>query len=164
MTKPDACTRTRMQVGDPAPAALGMIGCTLPEIRRLLASLIQSCAPDPEHAWSWSAWRRRRQHQARLCHYRRRGYALRDSLWRGREFTSLAQMQAEAERWSAEVAGQRHCRPLDGAAPAAVFAAVEKPALAALPRGPFVLAQWSRCKVGPDIHASAARVLYSIPW
>src|SRR5712692_10532451 len=89
---------------------------------------------------------------------------IRDSLWRGREFTSLAQMQAEAERWSAEVAGQRHCRPLDGAAPAAVFAAVEKPALAALPRGPFVLAQWSRCKVGPDIHASAARVLYSIPW
>ena len=30
-------------------------------------------AHDPEQVWSWSAWRRRRQHQARLCHYRRRG-------------------------------------------------------------------------------------------
>jgi len=89
---------------------------------------------------------------------------IRDSLWRGREFTSVEQMQAEAGRWSAEVAGQRACRPLDGAAPAAVFAAVEKDALAPLPADPFVLAEWSRCKVGPDIHASAARALYSIPW
>jgi hypothetical protein len=53
-----------------------MIGYTLPEIRRLLINLIQACAPDPERVWSWSAWRRRRQYQARLCHYRRRGYAL----------------------------------------------------------------------------------------
>jgi len=89
---------------------------------------------------------------------------IRDSLWRGREFASLTQMQAEAVRWCTEVAGQRHCRPLDGAAPAAVFAAVEKDRLAALPRAAFVLAEWSRCKVGPDIHASVARGLYSIPW
>lgn len=53
-----------------------MIGYTLPEIRRLLNSLIQRYAPDPEDVWSWSRWRRRRQYQARLCHYRRRGYAL----------------------------------------------------------------------------------------
>ncbi len=89
---------------------------------------------------------------------------IRDSFWRGREFTSVEQMQSEAVRWSAGVAGQRSCRPLDGAAPAAVFQAAEKDALAPLPRAPFVLADWSRCKVGPDIHASVARVLYSIPW
>jgi hypothetical protein len=53
-----------------------MIGYTLPEIRRLLISLVQACAPDPGDVWSWSRWRRRRQYQARLCHYRRRGYAL----------------------------------------------------------------------------------------
>ncbi len=53
-----------------------MIGYTLPEIRRLLISLIQSSSPDPGRVWSWSRWRRRRQYQARLCHYRRRGYAL----------------------------------------------------------------------------------------
>ena len=54
----------------------GMIGYTLPEIRRLLISLVQACAPDPGSVWRWSRWRRRRQYQARLCHYRRRGYAL----------------------------------------------------------------------------------------
>jgi transposase len=48
---------------------------------------------------------------------------VRDSFWRGREFGSLAGMRADALRWSREVAGTRACRPLDGAAPAAVFAA-----------------------------------------
>ena len=68
---------------------------------------------------------------------------VRDSFWRGREFTSLEQMQAEAERWSAEIAGRRACRPLEGAAPAAVFEAVEKDALRPLPAEPFVLATWA---------------------
>jgi transposase len=89
---------------------------------------------------------------------------IRDSFWRGREFTSLEHMQAEAVRWSAEVAGQRSCRPLDGAAPAAVFAAAEKDRLAPLPKDPFVLAEWSRCKVGPDIHVKVGQSLYSVPW
>jgi hypothetical protein len=53
-----------------------MIGYTLPEIRRLLISLIQCRLPDPERVWAWSAWRRKRQYQARLSHYKRRGYAL----------------------------------------------------------------------------------------
>jgi hypothetical protein len=53
-----------------------MIGYTLPEIRHLLTSLVQRYAPDSERAWSWSRWRRRRQHQARQCHYRQRGYQL----------------------------------------------------------------------------------------
>ena len=89
---------------------------------------------------------------------------VRDSFWRGREFTSLAQMQAEAERWSAEVAGCRACRPLDGAAPAAVFAAMEKDALLKLPVGPFVLATSAKAKIGPDIHARVGKELYSLPW
>ena len=65
---------------------------------------------------------------------------IRDSFWQGREWSSLEQIQAGAERWSLEVAGRRACRPLDGAAPAAVFAAAEKDALAALAADPFVLA------------------------
>jgi transposase len=89
---------------------------------------------------------------------------IRDSFWRGREFTSLEHMQAEAVRWCTEVAGQRACRPLDGAAPAAVFAAAEKDRLAPLPKDPFVLAEWSRCKVGPDIHVKVGQSLYSVPW
>jgi len=60
-------------VGTSDPA---MIGYTLPEIRRLLISLVQARSPDPEGVWSWSRWRRRRQYQARLCNCRRRGHAL----------------------------------------------------------------------------------------
>jgi len=89
---------------------------------------------------------------------------VRDSFWRGREFTSLPQMQAEAVRWSAETAGRRQCRPLEGAAPAAVFDAVEKDALRPLPAEPFVLATWAAARIGPDIHAQVERVLYSVPW
>ena len=73
-------------------------------------------------------------------------------------------MQAEAGRWSAEVAGQRQCRPLDGVAPAAVFAAIERPGLRPLPEAPFVLARWAKARIGPDIHAQVERVLYSLPW
>jgi len=89
---------------------------------------------------------------------------VRDSFWRGREFTSLERMQAEAARWSAEVAGRRQCRPLEGAAPAAVFEAVEKEALRPLPAGSFALATWATAKIGPDIHAQVEKVLYSVPW
>ena len=89
---------------------------------------------------------------------------VRDSFFRGREFTSLAQMQAEAARWSAEVAGRRACRPLGGAAPAAVFAATEADTLIPLPASPFELASWSRPKVGPDIHVKVGAALYSVPW
>jgi transposase len=89
---------------------------------------------------------------------------VRDSFWRGREFASLDRMQAEALRWSAEVAGRRPCRPLEGAAPAAVFEAAEKDALRPLPAGPFVLATWATAKIGPDIHAQVDKVLYSVPW
>lgn len=45
----------------------------------------------------------------------------RDSFWRGHQFTSQPQMQAEAERSSLEVTGQRQCRLLDSAAPVPVF-------------------------------------------
>jgi len=89
---------------------------------------------------------------------------IRDSFWRGREWSSLAQMQAEAQRWCAEVAGQRSCRPLDGAAPAVVFEAAEKDTLGPLPRAPFVVAAWAKAKIGPDLHARVGKVLYSLPW
>jgi hypothetical protein len=89
---------------------------------------------------------------------------VRDSFWRGREFTSLAQMQQAAIVWCTDVAGGRSCRPLGGAAPLAVFRAVEAGALKPLPRKRFVLATWSRGTVGPDIHVKVGRCLYSVPW
>lgn len=72
-------------------------------------------------------------------------------------------MRAEATRWSLEVAGRRACRPPEGAAPAAVFDAVEKDALQPLPADPFVLATWATAKIGPDIHTQIEKVLYSLP-
>jgi transposase len=89
---------------------------------------------------------------------------LRDSFWRGRQFTSLPQMQAAATDWCRQVAGARRHRGLDGAAPAAVFAAVEAAALKPLPATPFTLATWSTGKVGPDIHVKVGQALYSVPW
>lgn len=89
---------------------------------------------------------------------------VRDSFWRGRDFGSEAAMQSDALRWCTEVAGRRACRPLDGAAPAAVFAATEAHTLAPLPVRPFELASWSRPKVGPDIHVKVGPALYSVPW
>jgi len=49
-----------------------MIGFTLPEIRRLLTKLVLRVTDAAEHVWA----RRRRQHQARLGYYKRRGYPL----------------------------------------------------------------------------------------
>ncbi len=53
-----------------------MIGYTVPEIRRLLIAFLLRHAHRPDRIWAWSHWRRRRQYQARLCHYRRRGHPL----------------------------------------------------------------------------------------
>lgn len=77
---------------------------------------------------------------------------VRDSFWRGRQFSSLPQMQQAAITWCQDVAGRRSCRPLGGASPLSVFEAVEVQALIPLPCRPFVLAAWSTGKVGPDIH------------
>ncbi len=89
---------------------------------------------------------------------------IRDSFWRGRNFDSLDTMQAAAIQWCVRVAGQRHHRSLDGAAPRNVFLAVEAPALTALPAEPFELAAWSRPKVATDCHVKVAGALYSVPW
>ncbi|PWR08977.1 hypothetical protein DKT68_13370 [Micromonospora acroterricola] len=48
------------------------IRLTLPEIRRLLNTLMFTPAPNIEHALHWSAWRRIHQAVARQAHYQRR--------------------------------------------------------------------------------------------
>ena len=53
-----------------------MISFTLPEVRRLLIKLVLTVHQTEAQVWSWSHWRRRRQHQARLSHYKRRGHPL----------------------------------------------------------------------------------------
>ena len=89
---------------------------------------------------------------------------VRDSFFAGRDFRSLPAMRAAAAAWCVQVAGRRACRPLGGAAPLAIFAATEQPALLPLPPEPFELAAWSTPKVHPDCHVQVAGALYSVPW
>jgi hypothetical protein len=89
---------------------------------------------------------------------------IRDSLWRGREWLDLGDMQAGALVWCVEVAGGRHHRSLDGAQPLAVFESVESQALIALPAAVFELACWSRPKVGADCYVKVGKALYTVPW
>jgi hypothetical protein len=89
---------------------------------------------------------------------------IRDSWWKGREFTSLVEMQASALHWCREVAGQRKHRGLDGRTPAEVFDQAEAGTLTPLPAAAFTLAEWSRAKVAPDVHVKCGKVLHSVPW
>lgn len=89
---------------------------------------------------------------------------VRDSFWRGRQFDSLAAMQADAQRWSAEVAGARACRALEGAQPMRVFEAIEADTLITLPPKASELTSWSIGTVGVDAHLKAGKTLYSVPW
>jgi transposase len=89
---------------------------------------------------------------------------VRDSMWRGRDWVDEADMQAGALRWCVEVAGRRSHRSLDGAAPLAIFEAIEADALIVLPPHPFELASWSTPKVGADCHVRVDKALYSVPW
>ena len=57
--------------GQPPPADPGMIPLTVPEIGRLLTTLLPWPAP-PGHAGRWLDWRRRHQARSRWYHQRAR--------------------------------------------------------------------------------------------
>jgi transposase len=84
---------------------------------------------------------------------------VRDSMWRGREWTGEADMRRGAVEWCVQVAGRRSHRWLDDASPLTVFGAVEAGALMPLPPHPFELATWSTPKVGPDSHVKVGGLL-----
>ncbi|WP_158088871.1 IS21 family transposase [Thermoactinospora rubra] len=89
---------------------------------------------------------------------------IRDSWWRGREFSSVAEMQASALHWCRQVAGLRKHRSLDGRTPAEVFEQAEAGCLIPLPAAAFTLAEWTRAKVAPDVHIKCGKAFYSVPW
>ena len=53
------------------PSPSGLIPLTCNEIQHLFAALIARPVEDLSHRLGWSLWRRRHQHRARTCHYRR---------------------------------------------------------------------------------------------
>jgi hypothetical protein len=58
------------------PPPADQIPLTRNEIARLFAALIIQPAHDAQHRLRWSAWRRRRQHRAKTCHYQRQARQL----------------------------------------------------------------------------------------
>lgn len=88
---------------------------------------------------------------------------VRDSFWRGREFTGMEQIQQASSRWCLEVAGTR----IHGATrrkPLELFELEEKHCLLPLPVDPWEPVQWLSAKVAPDSHVCVHKVLYSVPW
>ena len=53
------------------PPAAGLTGLTCNEVQHLFAALLVRPTGDGGHWLRWSLWRRRHQHHARACHYRR---------------------------------------------------------------------------------------------
>jgi hypothetical protein len=49
-----------------------LIRVSVPEVRKLLLRMAWAFVPLPERALAWSVWRRRHQHRARECHYKKR--------------------------------------------------------------------------------------------
>ena len=49
-----------------------MIRLSVPEVRKLLLKLVWERVSAPDDVLAWSVWRRRHQHRARECHYRKR--------------------------------------------------------------------------------------------
>lgn len=88
---------------------------------------------------------------------------VRESCWRGREFSSPSHMDSEAVRWCLSVAGLRihgttRQRPLEH------FESKEKLSLKPLPKERWESASWQTAKIGMDCHASVGGSLYSVPF
>lgn len=87
----------------------------------------------------------------------------RESFFRGRTFTSLEQMRAEAVDWAREVAGQR-VHGTTGERPLVAFEQRERAALLPLPAVPWELVRWLQATVQADCHLSVAGAWYSVPY
>lgn len=60
--------------------AASLLPLTVPEVRRLVYSLVWQRPLSAQHGLHWSQWRRRHQARARRCHYRRRLHLLHHNL------------------------------------------------------------------------------------
>lgn len=88
---------------------------------------------------------------------------VRDSFWRGRDFSSLNDMKGGALGWCGGVAPQRPHRHLPGTV-GEIFRTYEQPALLPLPDTPFEIARWAVATVHPDCHVQSDGRFFSVPW
>jgi len=87
---------------------------------------------------------------------------VRDSFWRGRDFSSLSDMKGGALGWCSGVATQRPHRHLPGTVGELFLH--EQAALLPLPETPFELARWALATVHPDCHVQSDGRFFSVPW
>jgi hypothetical protein len=83
--------------------------------------------------------------------------------WQGGTFIDLADVRAQAERWSREVAGQRR-HGTTQQYPADVFDEQERQHLLPYDGTPFDVPVWRTVSVHLDHHVSFQSALYSAPW
>ncbi len=87
---------------------------------------------------------------------------VRNSFFAGESFVDLPDAQRRAEEWCRERAWMRIHGTIQ-ARPAEVFAAMEAPALGAVPTAAYDLPIYASPKVHRDHHIEVAKALYSVP-
>ena len=80
----------------------------------------------------------------------------------GEVFLDLADARGKMTAWLVTANGRVHGTTRQ--VPAAVFAAVEAPALRPAPAERYQVPYWAQVKVHVDYHIQVARALYSVPW
>jgi hypothetical protein len=86
---------------------------------------------------------------------------VRSNFWAGEQFVDLADAQARARRWCAEVAGQR-VHGTTQARPLLLFGEQEADALLPVPPA-YDVPRFATCKVHRDFHLEVGKALYSVP-
>jgi hypothetical protein len=67
-----AVIRSRVPAARRKKGGAGLVRLSVPEVRKLRLKLVWAVVPDAEGVLAWSVWRRRHQHRARECHYKKR--------------------------------------------------------------------------------------------
>jgi transposase len=80
----------------------------------------------------------------------------------GEVFLDLADARVKMTAWLVTANGRVHGTTRQ--VPAAVFAALEAPALRPAPAERYQVPYWAQVKVHVDYHVQVARALYSVPW
>ena len=87
---------------------------------------------------------------------------VREGLFKGGDFSGVAHLRAEAQRWCLEVAGMR-IHGTTRRQPLVVFRDEERDALLPWDGDPYEITHWSTAKVHPDHHVACQYALYSVP-
>ncbi len=87
---------------------------------------------------------------------------VRERFFKGGDFSGVAHLRVEAQRWCLEVAGMR-IHGTTRRQPLVVFRDEERAALLPWDGDPYEITHWRTAKVHPDHHVACQYALYSVP-